>query len=492
MLGPGRSPDAPRLQRAHEEQSKPMNTCTLVRSGWRVVAILTLAVVAPASHPQDLSEVLPELKTVPAPDSIRAGLRLSYSSSVASVPPSFLTIWPDENGLVTPSASGHGYTQVDVVGLTPQVAGLNVTAWQFHLYTGPLVPVAGGQAGLVCHAGGGDWWVHPQVLAKVRDVSESGLTILRMPQRIGTTTHSVLRIQRETEKARHALSYDLSTGYLVYRASTVQSGDNTLATQMFFAGTRQLALPWAGETLPAWVARGQRLRYEGTQAVTVWGSGRYSLPLSAEVEIVERSGPWCVFDQTVTLGGGGVGPDTINKATLVTGVDHLSGLCLPVAGLLRLEAGQTIDVDPVTEARVEVNWKGRLESGHPGVTFRLSGSVFWSETTFDAVTGAAVALRAHDGSSSLYTAETEVFLVVQPALPPPTPLLEITREPTTGAIALRCPTTGATRVTLWRSTDGGRAWVALPGWEDRPCTGTPVVHVEERPAGAAWFKASLR
>jgi hypothetical protein len=194
----------------------------------------------------------------------------------------------------------------------------------------------------------------------------------------------------------------------------------------------------------------------------------------------------------VTLSGGGIAPDTIEKTTLVTGVNHLSGLCLPAAGLAAMQVGQTIDVDPVTEARVEVVWVGRLDSGRPGVTFRLSGSVFWSETTFDASTGAAVALRTYDGASSLYTTETEVSLVGEPVAPPPAPRLEIARDPATGFITLRCPTTGATRVTLWRSTDGGRQWTALPGWDDQPCTGVPAVHVEQHPAGAVLFNAALR
>lgn len=469
-----------------------MNAIVIPGKPWAVLAALGLTVLAPPGRPQDISDVLPELKNLPAPTSISEGLRLSYYSSVASVPPSFLTIWPDENGLVTPSASGHGYTQVDVVGLTPQVAGLNVTAWQFHLYTGPLVPVAGGQVGLVCHAGGGDWWVHPQVLATVGDANEPGLSILRMPQRIGTTTYSVLRIQRETEKARHALSYDLASGYLIYKSSTVKDGDNVLATQVFFAGARRLQLPWAGDALPAWVIRGQRVQYEGAQTVTVWGSGRYSLPLWAELEIMERPGAWCVFEQTVTLGGGGIGPDTTEKATLVTGVNHLSGLCLPVAALAGLNAGQVIDEDPITEARVEVAWVGQLGNGHPGVRFRLAGSVFWSETTFDASTGVAVGLRTYDGASSLYTTETEVGLVDEPVTPPPAPRIEIARDRTTGSITVQCPTAGATRVTLWRSTDGGRHWAVLPGWDDQPCTGAPAVYVEPQPTGAVLFTASVR
>jgi hypothetical protein len=469
-----------------------MRKTVRTRCGGRIALVgLAFVTVVRVAVAQDISDILPELKTLPAPASITEGLRLSYYSSVASVPPSFLTIWPDENGLVTPSASGHGFTQVDVVGLTPQLAGLSVSAWQFHLYTGPLVPIAGGTAALVCHAGGGDWWIHPQVLANVQDASEPGLTILRMPQRVGTHTYNVLRIQRETENARHALSYDLQTGYLIYKSGTVRDGDNTLATQAYFSGTRRLQLPWAGETLPPWVVPGQRLRYEGSHTATVFGSGQFSLPLSAEIEITGRTGQWCLYEQTVTLGGAG-NPPTVETTTLLTGVRHLSGLCLPIAALAGAQAGQMIDTDDVTGARVDVAWVGQLGNGRPGVTFRLSGSVFWSETTFDAGTGVAVALRTFDGSSDLYQIETEVSLISELPLPPPAPRLDIAFDRLTHSITVRCSTREAEGITLWRSTDGGRTWVVIPGWEDQPCAGEPAVYLVPEPAGCALYRASVR
>jgi hypothetical protein len=468
-----------------------MSTHWIVSWFRTAVAALTLASQTFLALSQDISDVLPELKAVPAPASISEGLRLSYYSSVASVPPSFLTIWPDENGVTTPSASGHGYTQVDVVGLTPQLAGLSVAAWQYSLYTGPLIPVAGGTAALVCHAGGGDWWIHPQVLAKIENASEPGLTILRMPQRVGTRTYNVVRIQREEQNARHALSYDLETGYLIYKSGTVKSGNNTMVTQAYFSGARQLQLPWAAMFLPDWVVRGQRLRYLGTHTITVFGSGQFSSALSADVEITGRTAQWCVYDQTVTLSGGGT-PDTREKTTLLTGANHLSGLCLPVAGLAALRSGQVIDVDDITSARVEVTWVGRLGDGRPGVRLRLSGSVFWSETTFDAVTGVAVGLRTYDGASARYTTQTEVNLVSEPVMPPPAPRLEIAFDRISRAITVLCPTTGAKTITLRRSLDGGRTWTVVPGWDDHPCTGAPVVYPDAQPTGAVLYSASLR
>ncbi|MHB9008503.1 MAG: hypothetical protein ACYDC1_16410 [Limisphaerales bacterium] len=455
------------------------------------LAGLILASAARVVMAQDLSDVLPELKTLPAPPSIHEGLRLSYYSSVASVPPSFLTIWPDENGFVTPSASGHGYTQVDVVGLTPQLAGLSVAAWQYHVYTGPLVPIAGGTAALIGHAGGGDWWIHPQVLAKVENVSEPGLTILRMAHRLKARTYNVLRIQREIGNARHALSYDLESGYLIYKSGTVKNGDNTMVSQAYFAGTRQLRLPWAAQILPDWVVRGQRLRYEGTHTLTVFGSGEFALPLSADVEITGRTGQWCVFDQTVTLGGGGA-PDTVERTTLVTGANHLSGLCLSIAALGTLQAGQVIDTDEVTGAKVEVGWVGQVDNGRPGVRLRFSGTAFWSETTFDATTGVAVRLRTYEGASELYRTESEVNLVSELVPPPPAPRLEIAFDHLEGSITVRCPTAGAKGVTLRRSTDGGLTWVAVPGWEDQACAGTPVIYQDPNPVGFVLYSASLR
>ncbi len=141
-------------------------TLYLVFSG---LAILPLAA-------QDLSAVFPALKTLPAPPSIEEGMRLSYYGSVGDIPDAEFSKWGGELGQwdYATAPSGHGYTQVDVVSLSQGAAALTVQAWHYANWTGPLVPGRGGQSAFVGYAGGGDWWVHPEVLAQIQEVQAEG------------------------------------------------------------------------------------------------------------------------------------------------------------------------------------------------------------------------------------------------------------------------------------------------------------------------------
>jgi hypothetical protein len=99
-----------------------------------------------------------------------------------------------------------------------------------------------GSAGQLCHAGGGDWWVHPQVLAGGIETVQPDLKMLRTPQVVDDRTYQVLRIQRETENALQAMSYDLETGYLVYKGGMVKGAEAT----GFSIAVPKLPTPWLG------------------------------------------------------------------------------------------------------------------------------------------------------------------------------------------------------------------------------------------------------
>src|SRR5579885_677096 len=172
---------------------------------------------------QDISDVFPELKTLPAPLSIREGMRLNYYGCVGDIPRDGYSKWTTNEGTweYATAPSGHGYTQVDVLALAQGQAILSVQAWQYSDWTGPLVPIRGGHSGLICHAGGGDWWLHPQVLAQVQEFYTDDLAVLRMPYRLDGTVYRGLRVQRVLPESRQAVVYDLDTGYLLFKRVAV-------------------------------------------------------------------------------------------------------------------------------------------------------------------------------------------------------------------------------------------------------------------------------
>ena len=353
-----------------------------------------LAAVPAAS--QDLSDVLPELKTLPVPPSVGEGLRLNYLVEVATVPTAFFYEWVNDAGSTNhynlPSPSGRGRTQVDVIGVTPAYVALRVQPWLYHNFTGPLVPLFGGEEALISHAGGGDWYAHPAALATVEETLQPGLRILRMPLSVAGRLYRALRIQREIRGAQAVVCYDLDTGYLIYKAASVTGKQGVTVSQASFTGSRRISLPWLTGRLPSWTALRPTLRYEGSHTAVAPGPFPYTLPLSAEVAITAATANWFLYEQTTTLGSLPGMPDTVETKTLASGIPSTSPLCLPVPAPDTLRPGDQLDADDVTGAVLTVTHVGTLASGRHGVVLHLRvGDVAWAETAYDGATDAILA-----------------------------------------------------------------------------------------------------
>lgn len=467
---------------------------TGVASGFWVL-ILSVLVGFPGSTAaaRDLTEVLPGLRTAPVPPAITEGRRLSYLVEVATVPSAYYDEWVDNAGTTNrydiPSPSGRGYTQVDVVGLTPQYAALRVQPWLFHNFTGPLVPLFGADEALVCPAGGGDWYAHPEVLATVGSVQQPGLVILRLPLRVGGRWYDALRIQSGNATATQVLCYDLTTGYLLYKAGAVTGEQGVTVSQASFVGSRQLALPWLGGVLPSWVGAGIRLRYEGTHTAVAPGPFPFSLPLSAELAITASAPDWFLYEQTTTLGSLPGMPPTVERKTLVSGIPGIAPLCLPLPFPAELRQGKVLDQDEITGGTLTVQYAGVLNNGRQGLAMRLSaGDAAWAETVYDAATGVALALQTYSGASPLYYTATDLHLTELPPEPAAPPHLSLARRTGSEAVVVTWTTEAGRRTSLEFSTDGARSWTVVPGRGDQVGTGMSLSHEIQHPEGNVLYR----
>jgi len=443
----------------------------------RTLAVLLAGVLAavPAAS-QDLSDVLPELKTLPVPPSVGEGLRLNYLVEVATVPTAFFYEWVNDAGSTNhynlPSPSGRGRTQVDVIGVAPAYVALRVQPWLYHNFTGPLVPLFGGEEALISHAGGGDWYAHPAALAKVAETLQPGLRILRMPLSVAGRLYRALRIQREIRGAQAVVCYDLDTGYLIYKAASVTGKQGVTVSQASFTGSRRISLPWLTGRLPSWTALRPTLRYEGSHTAVAPGPFPYTLPLSAEVAITAATANWFLYEQTTTLGSLPGMPDTVETKTLASGIPSTSPLCLPVPAPDTLRPGDQLDADDVTGAVLTVTHVGTLASGRHGVVLHLRvGDVAWAETAYDGATGVAVELRTYSGASPIYYTTTELRLSALPPSAPAIPRLSLERLGPGNTLLLSWNSEAARRYTVESSTDAGHTWNPLAGAEDREGTG---------------------
>ncbi|MHC1768921.1 MAG: hypothetical protein AB9869_32335 [Verrucomicrobiia bacterium] len=211
------------------------------------------------------------------------------------------------------------------------------------------------------------------------------------------------------------------------------------------------------------------------------------------MEINARDDDWFLYTQTTTLGSLPGLPPTVGTRTLATGINQLSGLCLPPAAVRSLNPNQRIDRDEFTGATIDVTHVGMLANGRMAVTLRMSaGEAAWSEVTYDALSGLALELKTFDGPSPLYFTQTELQLTEVPAMPPVVPRLGISWTPDRRTVLISCPTEAGRFVTFFTSKDGCRTWQGVPGYQDRPGTGEPLVYTADIGPGSVFYRVQVR
>jgi hypothetical protein len=398
---------------------------------------------------QDLSAIYPALKTLPAPASIAEGLRLSYYSSIGDIPDADYNKWGGNQGEwdYATAPSGHGYTQLDVIALSQGIAALTVQAWQYSDWTGPLVPIRGGQSGLLTCAGGGDWWVHPQVLAQIQETQSPEFTILKVIQVLDGRSYPAIRIQHVTDTNRQATVYDLSTGLLLFKGTAVKTAHTIFASQMFYRGSRILPFAAHPQPVPIWINPGLRLDYQGQYYTQVAGSLPAGWPLDALIEIRAVGDGWFLYDQTTTISGIPGLPPSVETSTLVGG----GNLYVAPSVLKALQAGAVLDTDPITGCQLSVTQTGN------NVTLRSTvGTVSATEFQFDAASGLMNGFRSWDSMDPILQTASELKLIQWPdfaAAAAPTLLIERRGQ----NIVLSCRSGGGRVYPVEFSVDGG-AW----------------------------------
>lgn len=371
----------------------------LIRAkGFRILLIfLTLAVVFfTGSDAQDLSGLIPGLQNLQAPDWVREGARLSYYSATASIPLAYESFVPDEKGDWVGvksgkryrqeeifGAAGYGVTQVDVLYVGSQVAVLKVRAWLYSVYNGPLIPIK--QAASIGLPAGSEWYLHPAALANLNDRRGGGVTILRMPYKIGTITYNAIRIQQNNESSSFAHIYDLSDGKLLAAFSSVSSADGkiTTLTEAILIGVRQMNHPWLDQELPSWVRAGTLLRYEGTKSYEAIRAGTV-MPASVSIEVrIDDATRRCyTYTQSASMCVPGF-PTQYSQEKLAGGIGEPGGLAIPSASLASLRQGQVIDTDPVTGITTRVLDVTRDDAGRDIVVIVSNNNAYSAELTYD-------------------------------------------------------------------------------------------------------------
>jgi hypothetical protein len=394
---------------------------------WPLVLSASLAAVTasvPAARAQQVApydpnpilDLMPALRTAPAPAWLRQGLHLTYYSAVASVlggrhryvpdPDNPNCRFRDEQGTCyrredigggggSAAGSGAGYLQISIVALDRSVAAMEVRVYT--LLTPNSTPFASSFGGVVGLPGAGsDLWLHPEVLRAAVGRSFPGINVLRMPYVLNGTRYDTIRIQSEGA----AWVYNAETGVLILSNKATKGAPiqgpvlptdsregMTLLTENVFVQARNPNIPWAVDPAPEWVGRYSFFHYAGRGALSVPGSPPLGAKVSTTLQRQYAGGNWVRYIQTQTLG-----PQTSQNIRVV-GSGQFGGLWVPPGALGRLRQGQSLDVDPVTRVTVFVSQTGRTLQGRNFVTISEVNDAHRTDASYDRATGMLFAVN---------------------------------------------------------------------------------------------------
>jgi membrane-associated protease RseP (regulator of RpoE activity) len=335
----------------------------------------------------------PELKTAQAPTWVKPSLRLTWYSAAASIPGGRIGAlvedehgqWQDPGGKSfrtedAASASGHGYSQLDVAALHDDVAAVEFKMLMIDGVQGP-VRLATSNGALTTPGACGDWWVNPIVLNKQMEALGNGgpgVRVVRTPYQAGGRTYNAVWTNTKTDNGSISYVVDTDTGLVLhigtaaYSASSPVSfngvsqnvGGRTDLGQTTFLGMRQLQVPWSGADLPQSIANVRRLRYEGTYTTTVPSAGSISWPYAVNVNVTGRGRDFLQLQKATTIQYGNGAPPQESTADGVSGSGQFTPLAIPPEHLARLRQGQELDRDPITKIALVVNFIGRDQRGN--------------------------------------------------------------------------------------------------------------------------------
>ena len=346
------------------------------------LAVLTPAGTAgaqPASVDQNIFlDLLPGLKTAPAPAWLQPGTRVTYFSAAASIAAERTKLTEDPTGeweVTYPdgskkryreediSGTGHagaGYTVLSVVYLDRSVAVIELRSYAMLTYGGPsILARVAGAVGIP--GAGSDFWMHPAVLAQAPGLRLGGeLTVFRMAYVLRDKQYRVIRFQGKSS----SWNYEETSGIL-YRSTTTaettvlvppagtsgpatQRVGATLIAQNTLMDVRTPTIPWAQASAPPWFANARRLVYEGTFTVYVPGSPVFPAKVHLTLDRQQFGGQWARYIEHMEIPNVKGLPPIENTTIRVYGPAQIAGLWVPPNVQRQLRPGQVLDRDTAT------------------------------------------------------------------------------------------------------------------------------------------------
>lgn len=336
----------------------------LILAAFLIVSSNADAQLLPSGIENPLTTRFPELLAAPAPSWLAEGARATYSVLASNSEAEHLDAKVLSSGSV-----GNGINQLDVVGLeNGQAAVLNV-AYAPGAGVQGYVSAAGVQGALrplletgsVTPVGCGDFWANPTVLQGIPAMADNGgLTVQRLPYTAADgESYQAIRFDFINNDLNIALVYDLNTGILLYHTLDYLSfnpiGPNEVPTSggrnaiYQFLNLRAVPMPWKDGRLPATLAAGDVLNYQGQMTIQIQGASPVTTPMALQISVLAANDRFAdaklvTYDQST---------GSTSTTRVVRGVAGLMGNWIPKEAIAALRPG-VIDTDPYTGMKISV------------------------------------------------------------------------------------------------------------------------------------------
>lgn len=323
--------------------------------------------------------LIPSLKSAGAPYWLKEGVRLSYYTAMSTVPQEREYFYRDEEGgwvddqgrryrkEEAAGDGGHGVTQINIAYADNTTAALNIRGYTFTgVWMGPMVPLqATGTIVPACQ--GGDWWVHPKGLAQISTGFADGTKIARLAYPMNNKTYKAIRFEYKTRESEVVFVYDEVTGILLHAHTCNRSNQRTTIGIINFIDWRKVRYPWAGTDAPAWVAGSNGLQYQGQSVLAIPGTDPFPMPLSVQVQFLQKQSRWARYVQRNLLQVPSPVPtqNTPSQVEQVAGPSMYGAIWIHPNALRNLQTGQSIDQDKIVQTRVAVT---RADAGVVQIT----------------------------------------------------------------------------------------------------------------------------
>lgn len=360
----------------------------------------------------------PSLGGSPPPAIAKPGLRLTYRWGAATIPGEGTDFqedpqggWVDKNGKhYAPldnkgGSGGGGYAETIVVGMDDEVAALSTNSYGFVVSDVPKflmrIP-AGGQAGF---AGGA--WASPDLLNQLQTNMGPSLDIMNMPYDSPNGKVEAVWIKTKGTQSYECSVYDKSTGLMIHDGSAGTSAvspvhaqgesntGNLMLTDTTLLKVDTINVPWAQDPAPDWTRNVHSLAYEGVShmaaGMDIPSSVKYS------VEVVKQDHGCTLFKGTQSVVVGNSNMPIVTPSMFVTGPYDFAPVWIPPSGLARLQQGQVLDTNTITQVTTKVIGHQRGQKGDMVVIEQANGAG-GVDRAYDANTGLMVEFRVVDNS----------------------------------------------------------------------------------------------